>query len=160
MNVEIDEAILRLDQHHNLTLRDANGGCIHVHWGHVWVTRNGDIKDHIVNSGESLAIDRPGATVLTALHDAGVSLMKRCTPSEATPVRLMKVFGGATGGAKSEALKQNAESDATRAHAVGRGVPDYREIDRHVEYAQQLRASAVGNALRNGWIALRGLVAG
>jgi hypothetical protein len=160
MNVEIDEAILRLDQHHNLTLRDANGGCIHVHWGNVWVTRNGDIKDYIVNSGESLAIDRPGTTVLTALRDAGVSLMTRCGRSEATPVTSMKEVGDATGGAKSEALKQYAESDDARAHAVGRGIPDYREIDRHVEYAHQLRASYVGKALRNGWLALRGLVAG
>ena len=72
MNNEIDNAILRLDQHRNLSLRQANGDCIHVHWGRVWVTHTGDLRDYVVSSGESLAIDRPGKTVLTAISDAGV----------------------------------------------------------------------------------------
>ncbi len=78
MNIEIDDAILRLGENRNLTLQNNSGACVHVHWGRVWITREGDSKDHIVGSGESLAIGRAGATVLTAMSDSGVSVMQRC----------------------------------------------------------------------------------
>ena len=78
MNVEIYDAILKLDQHSHLRLNDARGDCIYVHWGRVWITREGDIKDHIVNSGESFEIADFSGVVLTPMNDAGVSVMKRC----------------------------------------------------------------------------------
>ncbi len=144
MNNEIDNAILRLDQHRNLALREANGDCLHVHWGRVWVTRNGDLKDHVVSSGESLAIDRPGTAVLTALSDAGVSLMKRCADAAATASVVMQQCGSAVGRSKS----------------ITGDFPGYAEIDFHLDRARQLRARYVGDLLGKAWSALRGVFSG
>jgi hypothetical protein len=148
MNNEIDQSILKLDQHRNLTLRQANGGCIHVHWGRVWVTRNGDIEDHVVSGGESLAIDRPGATVLTAMSDAGVSLMKRCLQTAAAPGTVMQQGDSAVSGAIS------------RADSSVRDAPQLSEIERRVDRAHRLRARYFGDALGKGLAALRGGLTG
>ena len=74
MKIEIDDAILRLGENRNLTLQNNDGACVHIHWGRVWITREADSKDHIVGSGESLAIGRSGDRI-AALHDrhAGIA---------------------------------------------------------------------------------------
>ena len=95
MNIELDDAILKLDQHRDLSIREADGDCIHVHWGRVWVTRGGDTRDHVINGGESLAIDGFGTTVLTAMNDAGISVMKRCA-SPAFANDIMRLPAAAT----------------------------------------------------------------
>ncbi|KPK34656.1 MAG: hypothetical protein AMJ66_03240 [Betaproteobacteria bacterium SG8_40] len=157
MNNEIDNAILKLDQHRNLTLREAKGDCIHVHWGHLWVTRNGDLRDHVVSSGESLAIDRPGTIVLTALSEAGVSLMKRCAGNAATASVVLQQCGSAVSGGATREQGGVPASPVARATTAMHDYPEYSEIDRHVNLAHQLRARYVIDALGNAWNALRGV---
>jgi hypothetical protein len=147
MNTEIDNAILKLDQHRKLSLREANGECIRVHRGRVWVTRDRDIRDHVVNSGESFVIERTGTTVLTAMSDAGVSLMKRCASSAG-------MFGK-----KAIAQSEEVRSEVVLTNTAGGDYPRYREIDRSVDCAHQLRARYVADALRNGWVTLRSALA-
>ena len=160
MNNEIDNAILRLDQHRNLSLRQANGDCIHVHWGRVWVTHTGDLRDYVVSSGESLAIDRPGKTVLTAISDAGVSLMKRCAQTAATASVVMQQCGSAIAGGATGPENSAPSSTVARANTVMRDYPEYAEIDRHVDRAHQFRARYVADALGNAWKSLRCVFAG
>ena len=147
MNTEIDNAILKLDQHRKLSLQGANGECIHVHWGRVWVTGEGDILDHVVSSGESFVIERTGTTVLTAMSDAAVSLMKRCASSAG--------MFGKTDIAQSEEVR----SEVVLTNTAGGDFPKYREIDRSVNRGHQLRARYVADALRNGWVTLRSALA-
>lgn len=142
MNIELDDAILKLDQYRDLSIREADGDCIHVHWGRVWVTRSGDTRDHVINGGESIAIDRPGTTVLTAMIDAGISVMKRCTAADAKSAHAVAVQG-------------NSEAGAAAAPKIfDRTLPDYGDIDRKLHHAHQLRAQAVSSLLRNMWAAL------
>ena len=147
MNIELDDAILKLDQHRDLSIREADGDCIHVHWGRVWVTRHGDTRDHVINGGESLAIDSPGTTVLTAMNDAGISVMKRCAPSN-------------TKSAQPAAVQGSRKLDAAAwAPDFDRAYPEYRDIERAVHRAHQHRAMAVAGGLRNVRAALRGAFA-
>ena len=140
MNNDIHDAILRLGGNRNLTLHAGSGGCVHVHWGQVWITRQGDSKDHIVGSGESLAIGRSGATVLTAINDAGVSLMERCK----------SVTGPETAGTLKSTNAQNGD-DGGQAFVLGRVLPSFEQIDHHLARAKQLRARFVGKLLRGEW---------
>ena len=144
MNIDLDNAILKLDQHRDLSIRDADGDCIHVHWGRVWVTRSGDTRDHVINGGESLAIDRPGTTVLTAMNDAGISLMKRCASAN-------------TKFAQPPAVQGSSEVAAPAWWPVfDRAYPEYRDVDRAIHRAHELRAQTIAAGLRNVWTALRG----
>jgi len=144
MNIEIDKEVLRLGQHHNLTLRGADGSCIHVHWGRVWVTRNGDLKDYIVGSGESLAIDRTGTTLVTAMTESGLSVMERCKPATGESDAAVPAIG----------IAVTARDDI--ASALPEVVyPGVAEIDRHVRRAKELRARYFAEALQRGWNAVR-----
>ncbi len=147
MNIEIDKEVRRLGQHHNLTLRGADGSCIHVHWGRVWVTRDGDFKDYIVNSGESLAIDRTGTTLVTAMKESGLSVMHRCNPATDE--------AGAAGSENKRPLKADGN---TASSLLGIAYPDFAEIDRHVQQAKQLRANYFADALQRGWSVVRSAV--
>ena len=146
MNNEIENAILKLDRHHDLTLRDAGRDCIHVHWGRVWITRSGDGRDHVVNGGESLAISRDGTTVLTAMSDAGVSLMKHCASPDSK--------------LDQTASEQGAGHHLDAALGLSRSaVPSYDEIDRRIDRAHQLRADLFSEAIGKAWASLRGALA-
>lgn len=160
MNNEIDSTILRLEQHRNLTLREAKGDCIHVHWGRVWITRSGDPRDHVVSSGESLAIDGAGMTVLTAISDAGVSLMKRCAQTAASASLVMQQCGSVLAGTLTGAAGSETTGAGAGTNAIERDVPAYAEIDRYVYRAHQLRARYVADLLANAWAGLRGVLTG
>ncbi|MGD8788891.1 MAG: DUF2917 domain-containing protein [Burkholderiales bacterium] len=137
MHIEIDKEVRNLQQNHNLTLRGGDGSCIHVHWGRVWVTRDGDMRDHIVGRGESLAIDRSGMTLVTAMKDSGVSVMQRCEPVDA-----------------AIANASAAGSDDAETYPLI-DYPGFDQIDFHVRRAKQLRARYFVAALQRGWNALR-----
>ena len=146
MNNEIENAILKLDRHRDLTLRDAGRDCIHVHWGRVWITRSGDGRDHVVNGGESLAISRDGTTVLTAMSDAGVSLMKHCASPDTKLDRTVR--------------EQGADDGLNAALGMSRSaMPSYEEIDRRVDRAHQLRADVFSEAIGRAWASVRGALA-
>ncbi len=145
MKIEIDDAILRLGENRNLTLQNNSGACVHVHWGRVWITREGDSKDHIVGSGESLAIGRAGATVLTAMSDSGVSVMQRCNGVAEQDMAANLKFATTRHG-----------DDGEQAFTLEVALPSYQQIDRHLARAKQLRARFVGKLLRGEWRSQRG----
>ena len=140
MNNDIHDAILRLGGSRNLTLNAGSGACVHVHWGQVWITRQGDSKDHIVGSGESLAIGRSGATVLTAINDAGVSVMERCNT----------VTGPDTPDTPNS-TNAHHDNDDRQAFTVEHALPSFGQIEHHLARARQLRARFVGKLLRGEW---------
>jgi len=144
MNTEIHNEVLRLTRNHNLSLRGADGSCLHVHWGKVWVTRNGDIKDYIVEAGESVAIDRIGTTLVSAMSDAGLSVLERCG---SVVQRLASSAGLIAGRADDEGVNKTRSLDLV--------YPSIDEIDRHVAVARQLRAHYFAQALRRAWNAIR-----
>lgn len=44
------------------------------HEGWIWLTREGDAKDHVLTAGRSVRLDRPGLVVVQALRTARFSL--------------------------------------------------------------------------------------
>jgi len=146
MNTDIDKEVLTLGRNRNLSLHGADGSCLHVHWGRVWVTRNGDTKDYIVDAGQSLAIDRIGTTLVSAMSDAGLSILQRCVGEKQQTAASMPSVGdhAAVGG-----------DDATRAFDIV--FPSVDDLDRHVAQAKQLRARYFTQALQQGWNAVRAI---
>ena len=53
---------------------DARGTTIRVGRGRVWVTQFGDLADHVLEAGDSWAIERNGRTLVEAQNDAYIDL--------------------------------------------------------------------------------------
>jgi hypothetical protein len=140
MNIDLNDAIVRLNPDNNFKMRDARGACIHVHFGDLWITQEGDQKDHMVKTGESFAISNSGTTFLTAMNDAGVSVMKKCS-------ELAIAATANIGTVVPSAMSRTAETSARQS-----GVD---ELERNLARAEHSRARFFGHAMRRGWNALR-----
>jgi hypothetical protein len=152
MNIDIDDAILRLNPESNFQLRDARGACVHVHWGDLWITQEGDIKDHVVKTGESFAVSNSGITFLTAMSEAGVSIMEKCRESEVASA-------AETGTVALPATQHGADLTDVRYDEAGNGsslgelqqtslLPDIDELDRNIARAESLRAQFLAAVAR------------
>ena len=59
------------------------GGCIAVVEGQVWLTQPNDLRDHVLQPGESFAFDGTGRVVIQALCDASVLLLDKVDEASA-----------------------------------------------------------------------------
>ena len=78
-------AVLRID--------DEPGTTIRVWSGALWVTQEGDLRDHYLTPGQSFTVDRDGTALATAMHRAWI----RVTPPpvrESRAQRLVKLLAG------------------------------------------------------------------
>ena len=57
-----------------VNLDDARGTTVRVGRGQVWITQYGDLVDHVLDAGDSWAIERNGRTILQAQHATIVDL--------------------------------------------------------------------------------------
>jgi hypothetical protein len=74
MQLNVRKPELALDTGQILTLDDAEGLRILARKGAVWVTEEGDVKDHIVGPGDTLIVAHPGRTVVQALQPSWISI--------------------------------------------------------------------------------------
>ena len=74
MQLNVRKPELALDTGQILTLDDAEGLRILARRGAVWVTEEGDVKDHIVRPGDTLIVAHPGRTVVQALQPSWISI--------------------------------------------------------------------------------------
>ncbi|MGE5615540.1 MAG: DUF2917 domain-containing protein [Bacillota bacterium] len=64
-----------------VTLDDAAGIRIVARSGTVWVTEEGEAKDHVVGPGDAFTIAHNGRTVVQALREAWISLLEGKKPA-------------------------------------------------------------------------------
>ena len=64
--------ITSLPRHVSLGLQRRAGDRIECVSGIVWVTQDGDLRDIVLNAGESFRLDRSGRVLVSGLADAGV----------------------------------------------------------------------------------------
>ena len=164
MNIDLNDAIVRLNPDNNFQMRDARGACIHVHFGDLWITQEGDLKDHIVKTGESFAISNSGMTFLTAMNEAGISVMKKCS-------ELAIAAAANIGTVVPSAMPKPAETSDRQIHyavsdsdsgvsqtgvsQIGDRQPGVNELEHNLARAERSRARFFGHAMRRGWNALR-----
>ena len=53
---------------------NGKGTLLQVKEGALWVTQEGDLRDHFIRPGQSFRLDRAGVTLAYALHDARFAL--------------------------------------------------------------------------------------
>ena len=72
LNVKTPE--LALNRGQVLTLDDAAGTRIRARIGHVWITEEGSLKDHVLGPGEAFVVGHGGRTVVQAMKPAWLAL--------------------------------------------------------------------------------------
>src|SRR5664279_2123727 len=82
MNTQAVRAQLAPPRRHLQTLRGGwvmplgtTGGILEVPHGRVWITRTGDLDDHVVESGEAFAIPASGEALVEAWDDGEPALV-------------------------------------------------------------------------------------
>lgn len=165
MNIDLNDAIVRLNADNNFQMRDARGACIHVHWGDLWITQEGDLKDHIVKTGESFEISKSGMTFLTAMSEAGVSVLEKCRESAIASAAVFSTVAlPATQDEQTDARQSVAAVDGSIRDGarLENPYPDADEVNYHIGRAEILRAQYFADTARHFadaatrvWIALR-----
>lgn len=74
MQLQITKPVIALEAGQIVSLDDAQGTRILARAGTVWVTEEGEARDHVVEAGDALVVARPGRTVVQALRPAWISL--------------------------------------------------------------------------------------
>lgn len=76
MQLDLECAELRLSRHALLKLADGAGVRIVCRAGSVWVTRDHDRRDVVLNPGEVYAEARPGRVIVSALEHARIAITR------------------------------------------------------------------------------------
>lgn len=76
MYVDLAQAGVVIKKQQTVPIRSGPGTQILVLIGCVWVTQEGDARDHVLSSGEAMVVSKTGLVVITALEDSTVSVMQ------------------------------------------------------------------------------------
>ena len=74
MQLQLKAPSIALETGQVVTLDNARGTRIATRIGTVWVTEEGDTRDHVVGPGEALLVAHNGRTVVQALKSSWISL--------------------------------------------------------------------------------------
>jgi Protein of unknown function (DUF2917) len=71
------------------SLRIADGAEFEVKClrGNLWITQYGDLEDRIIGRGESFVLDRPGLSLITALGEPGLLVVRPGMVNARRPLR-------------------------------------------------------------------------
>ena len=81
MEMNARNPVLGLSTGEVVTLDDAAGVRIVARRGIVWVTEEGEAKDHVIGPGHVFTIAHGGRTVVQALQDAWISFLEGTKPA-------------------------------------------------------------------------------
>lgn len=74
MQLQLKQPVIALEPGQVVTLDDAQGTRILARVGSVWVTEEGDARDHVIGPGDMLVVARPGRTLVQALMPSWITL--------------------------------------------------------------------------------------
>ena len=80
METSLSHSLLQFGAGEVLRVEGARGRCVVVFHGHVWITQPGDLRDHIVATGESFTFDRPGLALVEALESTSLVILAEPAP--------------------------------------------------------------------------------
>ncbi|MFI4930613.1 MAG: DUF2917 domain-containing protein [Burkholderiales bacterium] len=76
MNNELRHPLTELTAGSTLHVRDGQGRAVVVFEGQVWITQDSDLRDIVLDGGESFSLDHPGLTLVQALRDSKLMLVQ------------------------------------------------------------------------------------
>ena len=82
------EGAMPLLRNEQLRIEDGRDLLVHVWQGSLWITQEGDVRDILLQAGQSFRLDRDGTALVKCWDDAVVALT---SPHEARPARSIEV---------------------------------------------------------------------
>jgi hypothetical protein len=79
MSVRADATLIYLKAKQLVDLNDAQGLSIASVRGTVWITQSNDVRDIVLEPGDSFELDRPGLALVTAMTDATLMVTAAAT---------------------------------------------------------------------------------
>jgi hypothetical protein len=79
-------AVQEVSRNQSVSVAGRRGMTIRIARGRVWLTRDGDIRDYVLNAGDSMRLDASGRVVLFGLTDGFLQID--------TPARAPGVWSG------------------------------------------------------------------
>ena len=76
MNLNLKQPTIALEPGQVVALDDAQGTRIATRVGSVWVTEEGERRDHVIGPGDQMVIARPGRTLVQALKASWISFVE------------------------------------------------------------------------------------
>jgi hypothetical protein len=87
---------VHLPRHRHMNLSGAAGWTITVLSGSAWITQDGDIRDIVLEAGQSFALDRDGPAIISPLGDASLRIARRGATQERRPAAIRRLFSAQT----------------------------------------------------------------
>jgi len=66
--------VQQISRHQSISVAARRGTIVRVARGRVWLTRHGDLKDYVLNPGDSMVLEGGGRVVLFGLAEAFVQV--------------------------------------------------------------------------------------
>jgi hypothetical protein len=76
MDTTLTHSLTRLETDQLMRVHPQRGQCLVVFSGRVWLTQDGDIRDHVLKPGASFAFDRTSLVLVQALEPAYLSVLE------------------------------------------------------------------------------------
>lgn len=70
----LETKVVALNPHELVGLENAQGRCVCVLRGTVWITQSDDRRDIVLEAGQSFVLDRPGLALIHALTASALTL--------------------------------------------------------------------------------------
>lgn len=76
LELETGHEPIYLKKHQHLRINEACGWTVHAVAGTLWITQDGDMRDIVLEAGDSFILDRDRTALLSPLNEAQVSLRR------------------------------------------------------------------------------------
>ncbi|HZP92605.1 MAG TPA: DUF2917 domain-containing protein [Burkholderiales bacterium] len=93
MDIALHQTRMKLNRDGLIAFRDGRGARIVCHSGTLWVTQESQIKDRILEAGDSLIVCELGLTVITALGPSALTVTE-AGAAGSPPGRWRSIFAG------------------------------------------------------------------
>lgn len=85
------QGTVRLRRRQHMRLTGAAGRVVAAISGSVWITQDGDIRDIVLEAGQSVTLDRDGPAIISALDEARLRISGGSRPTAGFPA-LRRLF--------------------------------------------------------------------
>lgn len=83
---------VQLPRQRHMNLSGAAGWTITVLSGSAWITQDGDIRDIVLETGQSFALDRNGPAIISSLGDASLRISGPQSTHECRTATVHRLF--------------------------------------------------------------------
>ena len=87
---------VQLPHHRHMNLSGAAGWTVTVLSGFAWITQDGDVRDIVLDAGQSFTLDRDGPAIISALGNARLRVARPDSMPKQQHAAIRRLFSAQT----------------------------------------------------------------